>query len=389
MIKTLFAGVSACALFSSSVLAAVPCNVGSPAGTFTEYDAIRYGANKNDELNLFTPTAAQLAALGLKRSPAIIVIHGHGTHYDDSTFTNICSKFASNGITCAPIEYPQVSGSDAWKAYGAVNCALRWLRANGTTYGYSTGKIGVYGGSFGGQQAMWQVATQAMTETPNLHYSVIEAGCPNAGTPAGVDAAVLQYGESDLTIPVHLDNQIPAGTDAGSATNAGSSVLAELSPITYLNAVVPQIVSVGDYDTTVNPVNTGMWVQRLVALGAKDIYVDPTNQSLCAIGAICGGQFSGMSAVLGFRRLRPRLSGVRHRRERPEPSGAAVQLYLQRDRVLLEDAAVDLHALRFPLDGGEGVRTRNAQPVGWATAGASAHQRPFSTMPWQRRCCSP
>ena len=291
--RWLSAAISGLAL-QSQVAFAVPCNTGNPAGLVTQFSAIQYGPDPaNNLLNLFVPTSAQLATLGLASAGAVIAIHGHTDSYDSVTFTKVCQQLALNGIACASIEYPFADGSSVfvWNQYAAVNCALRWLRANGRTYNFGTAAIGAYGVSLGGLLTMWEVATQAMTTTPRLHQSVVEPGCPNAATAAGLDAAVIQYGQSDLTLsgPPNSNSEL-----LGAAHSIDPTYQTEFSPLTYLSVPTPQIVSVGNADTVVNPANTGEWVKRLIALKVKDNFVDPTVPADCAIGAVCGGAFSGL-----------------------------------------------------------------------------------------------
>jgi acetyl esterase/lipase len=294
MMKALCASLSACLVFSPTFAMAASCDARIMTGMYRQFDAIQYGARPaTDLLNLFTPTTAQLSSLGLKQAGAALVIHGHGAAYNDPEFTTVCQHLAMNGIACASIEFPAPDGLKVfvWDTYASVNCATRWLRAHAGKFGYNAGRIGLYGVSFGGLQAMWQVATQGMSATPHLHRSVIEPDCPDAATADGSYATVTQYGQSDLTLPGPPDaNDMLLGAHAGDL-----EYQTEFSPITYLRRLTPQLVSVGDYDNAVNPKNTGEWVRRLISLGARDIFVNPADRSLCPIGSICGGAFVGLS----------------------------------------------------------------------------------------------
>jgi len=131
-----------------------------------------------------------------RRLPAVIIIHGGGFNDGDKDRRremNIGSHLARNGYVGMSIDYLLWSKGiqkPTWpRSLQDAKTAVRWLRQNADRFGIDSDRIGVIGGSAGGNLA-------AMLAVTGPKDGLEPPG--DEGTPASVQCAVDLYGVSDL-----------------------------------------------------------------------------------------------------------------------------------------------------------------------------------------------
>ncbi len=141
-------------------------------------------------------------------------------------------------------------------------CALRWVAQNAKTYNFDVNKIVTYGQSAGGHLAL------ALGVIPESEGFALEC----AGAPLPKVAAVINWaGVSDVPDVIDGPNRkYPAASWFGSLPNR-LDLAARLSPINYLRADLPPIVSVhGDKDNVVPYAQSVRLHQELDRLGVPN-----------------------------------------------------------------------------------------------------------------------
>jgi len=108
----------------------------------------RYG-KRALKLDLYLPASHDAGA------PGAIVIRGGGWMVNDRReFAHVASALAERGVVAASIEYRTADEAPFPAAIQDVKAAVRWMRANASTYGLSPKAIGVLGGSSGAYMAL-------------------------------------------------------------------------------------------------------------------------------------------------------------------------------------------------------------------------------------------
>lgn len=144
-------------------------------------------------------------------------------------------------------------------------CALRWVAQNAGTYNFDVNRIVTYGQSAGGHLAL------ALGVIPESEGFALEC----AGPPLPKVAAVINWaGVSDVPDVIDGPNmKFPAARWFGSMPDR-LDLAARVSPINYLRADLPPIVSVhGDADTTVPYAQSVRLHQELEKLGVPNLLI--------------------------------------------------------------------------------------------------------------------
>ena len=221
--------------------------------------------------------------------PAVVVIHGGGGNDGDKTDSRevqACQEFASHGYVALSINYKrsfQTKSSGNWTTAWPQNIkdaktAVRWLRANATTYGIDPNRIGAIGFSWGGNEAAMLATTDG---DPALDPSA-EDGLGVQSTK--VACAANFYGA--VQIPdYHNMNQFAGNGVPGSAgtmDNPTNSYLLASPATRATNTAAPMLLSHGDADLEVMPtqnealraslINTGASVVSVMIPGGKHSY---------------------------------------------------------------------------------------------------------------------
>ena len=163
-----------------------------PADIRVERDVAYLPADRKQKADLYFP----LEMPKDRRLPAVIIIHGGGFNDGDKDRrreVNIGSHLARNGYVGMSIDYLLWSKGiqkPTWpRNLQDAKTAVRWLRRNADRLGVDPDRIGVIGGSAGGNLA-------AMLAVTGPKDGLEPPG--DEGTPTNVQCAVDLYGVSDL-----------------------------------------------------------------------------------------------------------------------------------------------------------------------------------------------
>lgn len=203
--------------------------------------------------------------------PMIVYVHGgawrmgqkrSGGPVED--FPGVLAQLASRGYVVAAVEYRLDGEAPFPAAIRDVKAAIRYLRAHHEAYGIDGERVGIFGGSAGGQLAAL-AATSCGVETfsDGSLYTLGESDC--------VQAAVPWYGVYDFrTIPVPEGQTGPAPYLGCGEEGCDVATLAFGSPAFYVDADdPPQLLITGDADTLVAPSQTTEFAAALSRAGAS------------------------------------------------------------------------------------------------------------------------
>lgn len=217
------------------------------------------GGARDLTLDLFLPKTRA------PRVPGVIFIHGGGWRGGTrGQFHRQAAHVASTlGYVGATIEY-RLSGEAKFPAaVEDAKCAVRWLRANASTFGVDPNRIAAAGGSAGGHlAAMLGVTDQA---------AGLEGHGGYADFSSRVNAVVAFNGVFDLT----RARQTPAGSEAAGGFLGGSSaeqpdLYKKASPVAHVDrASAPFLLLHGTADTTVSIEQSRMMLKQLTDAGVK------------------------------------------------------------------------------------------------------------------------
>lgn len=137
-------------------------------------------------LDLYTPQDRA------KVHPLIIHVHGgswvNGKKSDDN-MTDVITSLAEQGFTVASINYRLAPNSKFPAQIQDVKCAIRFMRANASTYAINKDKIGLLGESAGGHLSALAGVSQNVADFESVEY---------AGVSDSVSAVVDLFGPSNL-----------------------------------------------------------------------------------------------------------------------------------------------------------------------------------------------
>ncbi len=183
--------------------------------------------------------------------PTVIFIHGGGWVGGSKEGSMLAVlPYLAMGFAAVNVEYRMAANAPAPASIEDCRCALKWVIANATQYGFDTSKIVVTGQSAGGHLAL---TTGMLTQAAGF-----DDRCP---TPAGsgvvednpkVAAIVNWFGITDVWDVVQGANTRGYGVRwfAGVANKA--EVARRASPMTYVRPGLPPIITIhGDADPTV------------------------------------------------------------------------------------------------------------------------------------------
>lgn len=132
--------------------------------------------------------------------PAVLLVHGGGWESGDRRMERPLAKaLAGRGYVSAPVTYRLGVPGRFPAALHDLKAAVRWLRTNAAAYRIDPRRIGVVGGSAGGQLAALLGATNGMARFEG----------PDGGAPASsrVQAVVDIDGLADFTGPALLEKE--------------------------------------------------------------------------------------------------------------------------------------------------------------------------------------
>jgi len=157
----------------------------------TDYELIRdveYGQGGGHPLLLDIYRPLQPIATP---TPAVIWIHGGGWAMGQK-YPSMVALLAKAGFFCVSIDFRLSGEAEFPAAVEDCKCAVRWLRANASSYDVDPDAIGVWGDSSGGHLSMMVGCADAGAEMEG------EGGWD--GISSRVQAVCSYYGPTDLTL---------------------------------------------------------------------------------------------------------------------------------------------------------------------------------------------
>ena len=228
-----------------------------PDGVRVERDVAYLGDARKEKADLYFPKETPTG----KKLPVVIVIHGGGFNDGDKARVrevSTCSDLVAGGYAAMSINYRLWNKgvkNPTWpQSVLDAKTAVRWLRANADHIGVDADRIGVLGGSAGGNLASMLAVTRPQDG--------FEPGEPFAGTSTAVKCAVDLYGAVDL-INYH-DMKMFLQT-----REENPALYKKASPVTYAHAgAAPLLLVHGDADTVVDVKQSETFAAALKKAGA-------------------------------------------------------------------------------------------------------------------------
>ncbi len=190
---------------------------------------------------------------GVQSPPLLIWVHGGA--WSRGNKEQVRLEFVEAGIATASLDFRQSTDAQFPAAVHDIKAAIRFLRANASTYGYRTDRIAISGNSSGGHLA-------ALVGVSNGHPSLEGTVGDHPNQSSDVQAIISYYGASNLTTilaqstPFGLGVREPALTRLLGALPEDAKDLAELaSPVFQVDRNDPPLLLLhGDQDPQM-PIN--------------------------------------------------------------------------------------------------------------------------------------
>jgi acetyl esterase/lipase len=262
-----------------------------------EYMDIAYASGSNaQKLDIFLPDSVK------EINPVLIWIHGGGWKSGDkSEFRNTSrlTELRRRGYAVVVINY-RLSGEAKFPAQiFDVKAAIRWIKANASTYKFNKDKVGVWGSSAGGHLSALAGTSGNVAELEDLNQG-------NSSFSSAVQVVVDWYGPTDFlkmdslalaqgcTSSTHNDANSPESMLIGFQITTRPDLVAKANPITYItNDDPPFFIEHGLTDCTVAYGQSQLlYNQLLPVLGSQKVKIkllDATGHG--------GGLFSTASTV--------------------------------------------------------------------------------------------
>ena len=214
--------------------------------------------------------------------PAPVAVYVHGgawTTGDKSWVTGALdiNELLDRGYMICAIDYRLAPRYKFPAQIEDVKCAIRFLRANASTYGLDPARIGAWGDSAGGHLA----ALLGLADS----RAGLEGSGGYADQSSRVQAVVDMYGPTDLTA---LTGEPELLEPVFGASGLQSEMLSRASPVTYVSGDAPPFLIIhGEMDDIVPPAQSALLYDRLVSAGvpARLVMVNSCGHILMPVGA--------------------------------------------------------------------------------------------------------
>lgn len=227
--------------------------------------------NSRHRLDLFLPSTPLSSKL-----PVIVLIHGGGWAYGDKTdgAERLIPMVRSGHYAAASIRY-RFSDEATWPAQlHDAKAAIRWIRANATTFGIAPDRIGVWGHSAGGHLALMLGVTG---DVPALEGDLGR----NLAVSSEITAVANHYGVADLLEMTRQRTTLDRRkADAPEARLIGGALLENqekakaASPITYISRADAPVISIhGTADHVVHHDQSVLLHEALTSAGVPSYLI--------------------------------------------------------------------------------------------------------------------
>ena len=196
--------------------------------------------------------------------PAVLCIHGGGFRAGNRQgYGGLCVKLAEHGYVAVTVTYRLAPKYPFPAAVNDVKAAVRWLRANASTYKIDPERIGVTGGSAGGHLAQFLGVTANVPEFE---------GIASPKESSKVACVVNVYGPSDFTLSygksVDAAEVLPLFLGGNLEQARGKHIMA--SPLYWVTPLsAPTLCIHGTEDQYVNIEQAELLVDRLAKAGVE------------------------------------------------------------------------------------------------------------------------
>lgn len=232
-----------------------------PADIRVERGIAYLPADRKEKADLYFPLETSKAA----QLPAVVIIHGGGWEIGQrgsSREINIGSTLARNGYVAMSIDYLlSISNCVVWPT-NLWDCktAVRWLRKNANHLGIDPNRIGVIGGSAGGQ-----LASMVALTTPS---DGLDPSGPYENYSCAVCCCVDMYGVVDLAAwRKHLGM-------LGKSAEQAPELYRQATPLTYVRSNSPPFLILhGTADKVVNIEQSRRFAEAMQNAGVEHEFV--------------------------------------------------------------------------------------------------------------------
>lgn len=227
----------------------------------------RTASNWDAKLDVYQPRAAKAP------NTTLIFFHGGGwTNGTKEASTLSLLPYLQMGWTVVNVEYRMTNVALAPAAVEDARCALRWVYRNAAQYNFDTTRVITSGQSAGGHLALITGVLPASAGFDNTCPGDRSGGA-SSSSPANTDelkvAAIVDwYGIADVNELIGGPNQRSWATAWLGALPNREELAKQVSPLTYVRAGIPPVISVhGDADPVVPYTQKQRFHQALAKAG--------------------------------------------------------------------------------------------------------------------------
>lgn len=212
---------------------------------------IVYDSKFGENLKLDLAYPVDLPVEGQLR-PAVIYVHGGGfVRGNRQGYSNEIEQAASRGFVAITVDYRLADGRDSHRFPAAVNdvgTAVRWLKANAGQYHVDPDRIGITGGSAGGNLAlMVGLAPEVADRDAGRSYSEYDSSVKAVVNYCGPTDYLEMVKARRKADPLHIKKYLK-----GKSVRQLKASAKKASPVYYLDKDDPPVLTLhGDIDTVV------------------------------------------------------------------------------------------------------------------------------------------
>ena len=196
-------------------------------------------------------------------APVLVNVHGGAWMFGDKlqseTLVDI-PELLNRGYLVAAVDYRLAPAYKFPAQIEDVKCAVRYLRANATTYHLDANRIGAWGCSAGGHLVAMLGLTDSQPE--------FDGSGAYRNESSRVQAVVAMSAPADLTMKIYASTRAQEFAHVFGALSTSDSILKRSSPIDYVSKNAPPFLIIGgERDTIVPPQQSELLYERLKQAG--------------------------------------------------------------------------------------------------------------------------